>query len=415
MSFANTIEIAILVLSLVNLLKIAVSLIGNELFDLRRLSRTRRLTTELSYQPLVSIVIPAYNEARCITRTLRQVFTSDYVEMEVIVIDDGSTDGTSACVERFKCQGHPVKLIRQSNSGKSVAINHAVRDVASGELVMVLDADSLLQPDAVTKMVAHFRDNQVLALAANVKMIPISSWLGMVQRFEFLSAYRGKCAEDWFRNLYIIGGIGSTFRRNAMLSIGLYDTDTVTEDIDFTMKMIAHFGNRMYRIGYASDVVVYTEPVQRFKSLISQRFRWKYGRFKAFLKYRRLFFNTDVKFSKMLSWYTLPNAIFQEVFMLIEPVVFIYIQLVLLRYLEWQTYLTMIGFYAILIGLALCADSVEKWQQKVKLMCMIPMAYFGMFTLTIVDFVALMKSLVRTRTLLKRSEQRSSWNHVERL
>jgi len=416
MNILYVLKITVLVLSLFNLIKIAISLIGNELFDLRQKRPIPRWHEQRDYQPIITVVVPAYNEEKSIERTLRKVFQNDYPKMEVIVVDDGSQDQTSTCVRRFRREtGHLVQLIQQPNGGKSVAINNAVKNFATGELIMVLDADSQLAPDAVRKMVAHFRDNRILALAANVKMLSLPNWLGILQRFEFLSAYRGKCAEDRLRHLYIIGGIGSTFRRNAMLAVGMYDTDTLTEDIDFTMKLVRTYGNTAYRIGYVNDVIVYTEPVQRFKSLLKQRFRWKYGRFKAFLKYRDLFFRCDKKYSKMITWYTLPNALLQEVFMLIEPLMFLYIQGILIYYVEWQLYLSMLIFWSVLIILALWGDSSESWSQRFKLFAVVPLAYWGMFTLTMVDFVALLKSIRKSRDLIQEKDQHASWEHVERL
>ncbi|WP_338225854.1 glycosyltransferase family 2 protein [Lactiplantibacillus paraxiangfangensis] len=402
-------------MSLFNLIKIAISLCASEFFDIRQTFATPSAYLQPApYQPLVSVVIPAFNEERCIIRTLKKVLANDYSNFEVIVVDDGSTDATSSLVEAYRQDVPSVKLVRQVNQGKSVAINHAVQKVAQGELVMVLDADSQLVANAITNMVAHFRDNRVLALAANVKMLPLRSWLGMAQRFEFLSAYRGKCGEDWWRNLYIIGGIGSTFRRNAMLSVGLYDTDTVTEDIDFTMKLIDRLGNQDYRIGYADDVVVYTEPVSRFKSLLRQRFRWKYGRFKAFLKYRHLFFSSQKRHSKMLGWYTLPNALLQEVLMLFEPFLFVYIQAILIYYGEWKTYGAMLLFFGLLISSALWQDRFESRWEKIKLLLQLPLAYFGLFLLTLVDFWGLLKSIKKTKALVKQTDKHANWEHVER-
>lgn len=199
-----------------------------------------------------------------------------------------------------------------------------------------------------------------------------------------------------------------------MLSVGLYDTDTVTEDIDFTMKLIDRLGNQDYRIGYADDVVVYTEPVSRFKLLIRQRFRWKYGRFKAFLKYRHLFFSSQKRHSKMLGWYTLPNALLQEVLMLFEPFLFVYIQAILIYYGEWKTYGAMLLFFGLLISSALWQDRFESRWEKIKLLLQLPLAYFGLFLLTLVDFWGLLKSIKKTKALVKQTDKHANWEHVER-
>lgn len=407
----------ILVVSIFNLLRIGLNLVANELFDLTKNVRHKdNCYITKDYQPIISIVIPAFNEEKSIVRTLQYVLANTYAKMDIIVVDDGSTDDTSKNVAAYlQRTGKKVKLVKQSNGGKSVAINNAVKNYARGELVMVLDADSQLAADAVTNMVRQFSDSRVLALAANVKMLKMNTVLGIAQRFEFVSAYRGKCSEDLLKTLYIIGGIGSTFRRNAMLAVGMYDTDTVTEDIDFTMKLIQTYGNKYYRIGYASDVVVHTEPVRKFRSLLKQRFRWKYGRFKAFIKYRRLFFSRDPKLSKLLSWYTLPYAMAQEFFMFIEPLLFLYIQYMIIRYLDWHSFGRIMLFFAVIILLAFVTDKHETPLERVKLFVKIPLAYFFMFSLTIVDFCSLLKSTRKVMDLVRNKEQHANWEHVERM
>ena len=90
--------------------------------------------------------------------------------------------------------------------------------------------------------------------------------------------------------------------------IGYYDTDTITEDIDLTMKLLNHFGNTKYHFGYAEDVIAYTPPVHYFNQLLKQRYRWKYGRFKALFKYRQMIFSKD---TKKYTDYRLGSLIFQ--------------------------------------------------------------------------------------------------------
>ena len=133
---------------------------------------------------------------------------------------------------------------------------------------MCLDGDSMLEPDAVAKSVAYFRDERVVATASNVNILPGGGLLGLVQRYEYLISYHMKKAHNIFNVEYIIGGIGSMFRRETLDEVGLYDTNTMTEDIDLTMKIIARKGNRNQRVVYAYDALTYTEAVPSFGSLV---------------------------------------------------------------------------------------------------------------------------------------------------
>lgn len=409
----------IVIVSLANILRVGINMFAAEFEDYQKI-KNKQTFSGIQQNLSISVVIPAYNEEKSILKTLDAVVANDYPNKEIFVVDDGSSDNTAALVEEYiskkKAEENiSITLIKQENQGKSVAINHAVADYATSELIMVLDADSLLEPDALSKMIAHFKNPKIIGMATNVKIIKHSSWLNIAQRFEFLTAYRGKNAEQWLKTLYIVGGVGSTFRRQVMIEAGLYDTDTITEDIDFTMKLIHKYGNKHNIIGYASDVIVHTEPVIKFHSLIKQRFRWKYGRFKAFIKYRSLFFSRDNKYSKWLTWFTLPQSLLQELFMLIEPFIFIYIQWMIFKYTDWATFIAANAFFATIVCFAVTSDQYETKKDKIKFLLLTPIAYWMMFILTIVEYISLIKSIFKIKDLLNNRDQHANWEHVERL
>lgn len=333
-----------------------------------------------------------------------------------MVVNDGSTDKTALLVKKFigthpNC---PVKLINQENGGKSVAINNALFNHDDDDLTMVLDADSILKSDSIERMVKWFWNSKVLALAMNVKMIHMPTFMGLCQRYEFINAYRGKCAEHVLKKLYIIGGIGSTFRTDALKNIGGYDTNTPTEDIDLTLKLISFYGNKDYIIGYANDSIAYTQPVSRFRSLIKQRYRWKYGRFIAFVKYRHLFFNLNHKFSKMLTFVQLPTAIFQEIFMLIEPYIYIYLLFIVIYFKDWRMLLAMVSYVVVVILLAV-STSHESLKNKIVLLIIAPLNFFLSYILTIVEYISLINSLIHTKSIINYDTNHANWNHVERM
>lgn len=416
MTFSKTMYDIIAGLSLLNFARVFAMLIGSDLYDAGQIIRKKRLRTKRRvYAPRISIVIPAYNEEMGVIRTVQSVLANNYKNKQIIVVNDGSRDRTAQMLKNFQ-RRHPGQFtaVNQANAGKAAAINRAVRYWATGKLVMVVDADSLLKPDAISNMVAHFRDRNVIAAAANVKIIPTRKLFGIAQRFEYLISYRMKRALTVFNMEYIIGGVGSTFRRSVLLQANLYDTDTMTEDIDLTVKLIRKFGNKHGRIHYAADALAYTEHVLTFRSLIKQRFRWKYGRFQTLLKHTALFFSRGDKYDKRLTWYQLPYALVGEFVLLLEPFLVGYILFVAFHYADFTSLLSVYIIVTSFIFLILLGEESESVRAKLGLALMLPLTYLLMYILTAVEFAALIKSARQLRELLKRQQLESSWEHVER-
>lgn len=414
MNLSQNMYYLIAALSLLNFVRVLTLLIGADLYDIKQIMRKHKAKRS-EYKPLITVVIPAYNEEMGVIRTLNSVMANTYSRVQIVVVDDGSKDKTLSMLRNFQRQ-HKGKftVVHQANAGKAAAINRAVQFWAKGSLVMVVDADSLLAPDAIANMVAHFRDRKVIAAASNVKIIPTRDLLGVAQRLEYLISYRMKRSLTTLNMEYIVGGVGSTFRKSALLKTGLYDTDTMTEDIDLTVKLIRHYGNKSYRVHYAADSIAYTEHVLTFKSLVKQRFRWKYGRFQTLLKNQELFFNNSRKYDKRLTWYQLPYALVGEFVLLLEPILVGYILFVAVRYTDVTS---LISVYIIVTGfvfLMLTGEDSESTRSKVVLSSALPLAYVLMYILTAVEFAALVSSIRQSRQLFRREMHSSSWEHVER-
>jgi cellulose synthase/poly-beta-1,6-N-acetylglucosamine synthase-like glycosyltransferase len=406
--------ILIAILSLLNFARIFTMLIGSDIYDVRAIKASRG--NKRAYNPKISVIIPAYNEEVGVLRTVISVLANDYRNKQVIVVDDGSKDNTYKVLRNYQKQ-HPrtFHIVRQKNAGKAAAINNAIANVATGSLIMVLDADSLIAPDGLRKMTAHFRNRYVLAAASNVKIINTRTLLGYAQRFEYLISYRMKRSLSVLNMEYIIGGVGSTFRKRALMAVGLYDTDTMTEDIDLTVKIIRHYGNRKYRIHYAADCLTFTEHVASFKSLVKQRYRWKYGRFQTLIKNKNMMYNRSRLYDYKLTWYQLPYALFGELVLLIEPLLVGYILYVSIAYADIVSLLSVYAIVTSFILLVLIGDPSETFKTKVNLSVFLPATYFVLYILTVVEFIALAKSIKGIKPLIKRIDVKSSWEHVERL
>jgi biofilm PGA synthesis N-glycosyltransferase PgaC len=402
---------AILILGTVNLIRLMVLMVGTDVHDVRR-SKSAAATR---YRPKISVIIPAYNEELGITRCLDSLAANTYANKEILVINDGSSDATAARVRAWKRRKAnrqvTLRLINQKNAGKASAINNGLQR-AAGSLIMVLDADSTLAPNALAEIPRYFADKRVALLAANVKIIEDGSIFSLVQKYEYLISYRLKKSLSAYNMEYIIGGVGSTFRRSTIKRVGSYDTDTITEDIDYTLKVLSQ-GNVKTRLNYAPTVHAYTESVMSFGDLIKQRFRWKYGRMQAFLKNRHLFFNRDAKYDRRLTMFQLPYALWAEVMFGLEPFLIAYIFLVVYTYHDLSTLLSVYLVTSTYIGLNILFDDSETTGSKLRLLPLTLIQYPLFFILSAVEYAALIKSLARIHQL-RSSLGHGSWEHVAR-
>jgi cellulose synthase/poly-beta-1,6-N-acetylglucosamine synthase-like glycosyltransferase len=382
--------------------------VGADVYDLRK-SRQQKYLGE----PMITVVVPAYNEELGIARTLDSLAANSYANKEILVVDDGSRDRTRHVVLAWKALNpdEPVWLIRQHNAGKAAAVNNGIKH-AKGELVMVLDADSVLAPNALSEVPQYFADPRVVMTAANVKILENGSLLSLVQRYEYLVGYRLKKALNVYNMEYIIGGVGSTFRKSVANQVEGYDTDTMTEDIDFTLKLLKQ-GNVEQRVAYAPTVIAYTESVLSFGDLVKQRFRWKYGRMQSFLKNRELFFASQKKYDKRLTWYQLPYSLWAEVMFFLEPFM---LALVMTTILILGDLLTLTSVYlttTFYVMWNIWTDESESKRSKWRLMPLSLVQYPLFFILTAVEYAALVKCLARLHQL-RSSLGHGTWEHVAR-
>lgn len=280
---------------------------------------------QIIYQPLVSIIIPCWNESVGILNSINSVINSKYRNVEVIVVNDGSTDDTESVIKRFlnlynqsKKTDIKIYYYKQKNLGKGAALNYGIRK-AKGEIVVTMDADSMHRDDAVQNIVRHFHDPEIDALVGNVTVSHNESIIGRIQELEYIFGFYFKRVHSLFSAEYIFGGACAAFRKSTTFDkIGLFDEKHKTEDIEYSMRTQMH-GLRSI---YAEDVVVYTEGASDIRSLYNQRLRWKKGRMDTFWQYRRMFFSRKKEHSTFLSWIVLPYAVLSEAQLLVEPVFF---------------------------------------------------------------------------------------------
>ncbi|QDQ11851.1 bifunctional polysaccharide deacetylase/glycosyltransferase family 2 protein [Streptomyces spectabilis] len=228
----------------------------------------------------VSVLVPAYNEAKCIENTVRSLMASDH-PVEVLVIDDGSTDGTARIVEGL---GLPnVRVVRQHNAGKPAALNRGLAN-ARHDLVVMMDGDTVFEAATVRELVQPFGDPRVGAVAGNAKVGNRDSLIGAWQHIEYVMGFNlDRRMYDVLRCMPTIPGAVGAFRRSALERVGGMSDDTLAEDTDVTMAL--HRDG--WRVVYAEKARAWTEAPETVRQLWSQRYRWSYGTMQAIWKHRR--------------------------------------------------------------------------------------------------------------------------------
>jgi cellulose synthase/poly-beta-1,6-N-acetylglucosamine synthase-like glycosyltransferase/peptidoglycan/xylan/chitin deacetylase (PgdA/CDA1 family)/spore germination protein YaaH len=266
-------------------------------------------------QPFVSVIVPAYNEEKVIGRTIDCLLGSTYPRLEIIVVDDGSSDRTGAVVaERFN--GEPrVRLFNIPNCGKADALNYGLR-YARGEVIVGLDADTFFERETIGRLTRHFADPRVGAVAGNVKVGNRNNLTTRLQALEYITSQNlDRRAFAGLNCITIVPGAVGACRRSLLDQCGGWLSDTMAEDQELTLS-IRRLG---YRIAYEEEAIAWTEAPETMRDLVKQRFRWSFGTLQCMWKHRDALFRPKYG---ALGFIAMPNVwIFQILFSLVSPVI----------------------------------------------------------------------------------------------
>jgi peptidoglycan-N-acetylglucosamine deacetylase len=263
----------------------------------------------------VSVIVPAYNEAKVIARTVDFILKSDYQNLrEIIVVDDGSSDGTAAVVENAFANDSRVRVFRKPNGGKSAALNFGIANARS-EILVMLDADTLLHPSAIRMLARHFDDPGIGAVAGNAKVGNRVNLVTKLQALEYITSQNlERAGLAQLDAITVVPGAVGAWRREAILRAGGLGPATLAEDCDLTLSL--HRAG--YRIAHEMAAIGWTEAPQTWRSFMRQRFRWIYGTLQA------TFRHADVMFRPRygaFAYFSLPSILlFTLILPLISPV-----------------------------------------------------------------------------------------------
>jgi biofilm PGA synthesis N-glycosyltransferase PgaC len=321
--------------------------------------------------PVISILVPAYNEAANIKHTLDSIVDSDYPAKEIVVVDDGSKDLTYAIATQYAqtCKRCCVRVIRKKNGGKASAMNYGLR-FAAGEIIVIVDADSLIEKNTLKDIAKEFQDPGVVAVAGTVKVLnPINTLTNCTALECVVVPNLQRPALSLFGIVMIVPGALGAFRKRRLMQCGLYDRDTITEDFDLTIK-IAKGGGKIVAI----PAISYTECPTTVKGFYKQRIRWYSGVFQVLLKHKDVMNSGRYGMLNRLGYpFTLLMFLIPPFldFIVIGLTVFAIIGGLPMSYIV--AFLLFFAFQFVLSGIAIMMDKNRPW----KLILYAPFSIFG--------------------------------------
>ncbi len=319
-----------------------------------RIRSSRRAKPVMDYTPHVSVIVPAYNEAKVIEKTIHSLLSQKYAGLlDVVVVDDGSPDGTGAVAKAAFDGDARVTVFTKANGGKASALNYGIQR-ASGSIVICLDADTVFEPQTIAELVNPLRDPRVGAVAGNAK---VGNRLNLVTRWQALeyvtSQNVDRRAFDLLNCITVVPGAVGAWRRDVVIEAGGFTHDTLAEDQDLTIEL----RKRGWRIAYAERAIAWTEAPDTFATLLKQRFRWSFGTLQCAWKHRATILRAKYG---TLGLIAMPNTVlFQLFFTAISPLadlIFVFsVVSVWVTYLEhgatfaWHTGIQLAAIYLVFL------------------------------------------------------------------
>jgi biofilm PGA synthesis N-glycosyltransferase PgaC len=394
------------------LTKYTIYMVLSPWYEIIQIRQCQRQPFHGPYEPLVSVIIPAWNEEIGLLSTVKTLLESTYRHLEIVVVNDGSTDGSDALMRAFvnKYQqqtfgrGDMPRLLYhyQPNGGKGRALNTGI-SLSHGLIIVSIDADCLIHGEAMANFVTCFRDPEVMAAVGNVKIGNTRTLVGAIQHLEYLFSFYFKKADSIMNTIYIIGGAAGAFRREVFERLGGYSIHNITEDIELSVR-IQKAG---WKIVYAPDSIIYTEGASTIQGLIKQRLRWKRGRFETFRDHRSLFFSCKPEHNKLLTWVILPLAYFGELQLGFEPFFILVLFLFSLVAQDFSAFLSGVLVVSVMFFIQLFDD---KRTRQFSYLLLAPIGWLLFYVTTFVEFSALLQAvwgLIRKRELKWQKWQRT--------
>jgi len=398
MDTRNFILVLSLILSGIAIFRYLFYLLISPLYDFHKeklLKDSRGLSkSQIEKRTKISVIVPAWNEEVGIITSIESLLKNSYKNLEIIVVNDGSTDNTNKVVKQFYNKRIKDKNLRgktftyinkRKNKGKGAAINSGIKR-AKGDLIITMDADTKFEKDAIFTVARYFQNKDIDAAVGNVKVANSRTILGIIQQIEYTLGFYFKRTNSVINCEYIIGGAFGIFRKSVFEKCGNFDENNRTEDIEFSTRLKS-FGLKTI---YIEDAIAYTEGADSILGLLKQRLRWKKGRLDTFIKYPDMFLSCKKEHNFFLSWIVLPIALIGDLelllFPILTPIVFYYTFTLsdFSYWFAWIFFFTSVIFLCYIFG-----SKKNNWRSFVA----IPLFYILSIILIFVEIYAILGSM----------------------
>ncbi len=383
--------------------------IGTSVYDLgqareQRQRRQHPYAAKYRKRPLISVIVLTHNSENVIERCLDSLLQSSYRKWEIIIIDNASKDATKSIVKQFIVR-HPKRAIKLGAKRQPVeqseAALRAYKKYAKGELILVLDAGCSVDKEALSMAVRHFNiEPRIGILTLNFKVIANYSVIGILQKFEHLLRYRAKKFSSVSNSEYMESYEGAICTRNAFNMLAGKSPTKTQQNADMTAIAVPNVmhGNRHVLSCYASNAIVYTEPLPSFWAFLKQRYTLQLSRCLALKSQRKLFFSRSPDYSKFLTWFRLPFSAVIGLTALIVPILVSYFLYLALRLHQPAFFMVTLTLLSIFMVFAVFEDEQLKFRQKVAYSALIPVTYSVFYILSFIQyFVILGAALPRNK------------------
>lgn len=378
-------------------------------------ARRPHVTPPVADSPAVDVFVPAYCERGTVVATVEAILASDYPNLNVIAVDDGSTDDTLAVLQAAFGDHPKVTILTKENGGKSSALNLAI-DHARSDVFVAIDADTLLDPMAISRLVRHFEDPRIGAVAGNVKVGNRRNLLTRFQALEYITAQNmDRRAAELVNGILVVPGAIGAWRRAAVQAAGGYPRDTLAEDADLTVAV-----NRAgYRVIYDPSARAMTEAPETVRQLFRQRLRWTLGMMQVGWKHRRA-----LREGRGVGFYALPDLlIFGVVMPLLAPfadLVFVFAVAGVVTTLaggylssgvasiEWPILIAYIALPMLDVLIAFVAFRFEPWERKSLMWLLLVQRFYYRQLLYITTIRAFLRALMGRVQPWQRMERTSA-------
>jgi cellulose synthase/poly-beta-1,6-N-acetylglucosamine synthase-like glycosyltransferase len=348
--------------------------------------------------PKVSIVLPAYNEGKYIAECLQTITELDYPKnsLEVIVVDDGSTDDTFKIAKSFEQKSSLIKAYTKKNGGKGAALNFGIK-MASGELVATMDADSYLTKNVLKELVPYFDDPLVMAATPAVKIRESNSILKELQRVEYMMILFSRKLLSYIDSVPVTPGPFSIFRSSVFEKIGYFDEHNLVEDQEIALRIQSH----NFKIKSSLTAEVLTEPPENLPDLVKQRVRWQRGGIRNYWQYRSLIspkygdfgvYFVPLNFVALTSFFLLLGTLIYSILTTPYYVNYIWFDVFGMEF----SFVTFVGLFVILASTYFLHLAIKSFKgEKVKLRYLLSFIVFYWYLMLCYNLLFLFKEIKR--------------------